>query len=302
MKRSTMFLVAALVVPAAITTAGLVAGVKRLKPLKGSDPMSGSSLNHLFERIEGTLPLVQEQSLALNGSLSIEASASQVDIHFDDSLRGTAQVKVESSTPGLAAIQLSTEQITFEPKEGGAPLRVTLRLPTSFKSLKLSVAASRLEVASEKGLNVDDFNIHSDASHSHFALSELKTKVFNGDINAGNIDISAALLSAESLTWTAQASQMQWDIRRMAFVGKDKKGLRVDASAGNVDISIDESQQFAVNASSTMGNLVMQRGNETVSLSGLSQEDHLEAPEGAPLIELGVNMGNLTFKVETITP
>lgn len=281
MKRSTVFLVAALIIPAGISLLGVAAGVRQLKGGARSDLSDGISLNGENGSGTGLLEVVRDETVPVGADLALNINAAELDLQFDDALVSEGHLKIEVKGNHQVRIEIKPDEWTIEPVEKSDEVRVTIQLPTAFKSLAFELNAVRCNVNGRNKLKADLFKLILQAAKCDMSFDELRINKFIAEINAGKLDLNA---------------------RRLAFVGITTGVFSLRNAAGSVEVHIAEAPEHSFRSDVSMGDLEVFRGDDHESIKGIGQGHRVEGPKGSPEFDIEVNVGKIEFRIDKIVP
>jgi hypothetical protein len=293
MKRSTKFLILAVVVPAVVHFVGVGAVIAKIKD-KSSLPVS-------IEAVKKETLLItdfaQKRSTPIGAELRIEVEAVDLEARFDPMLSGTAEVAIEADRDKEVKVLLSPTQLVFSRQsDGKGKVKVQLRLPGKYKELSLHCRAARC--LAEGSLNSTLLEIKSDASESTLGFASVVSQRFELKSNSGEMDFSADSFQGTTLQIDTNAGESTWKVKKLEFMGKDKSWMKVHLNAGSSSVIFAGVEKFGVDAKVNAGQLSLQQGKNIHELSGLKESLHLPGPAGSPQLEFKVNVGNLKVRSE----
>lgn len=292
MKRSQAFLLAALIVPAAITLGTAASTIKEFP--KGG--VSFDNMQNFFERISGPTHLVREETVAIDPHLVIDAAAAELNVTFDETLTNQAHLKVETKGATTADIEITPTRLAFKPVTDST-LRITLSLPVSFAALDVKLQAGKCDLEGKKVTIAGLFQLQTEASACDIQFESLQSQSTKISLQAGKISLDTDVMQTESITATTEAGTLDWDMRLLKITDQNNPAISVTTAAGNSRFTIEEGDAFTLKTRVNMGSLTVSRDGSSETISGMDQERTFAGAAKAPLVTFEVNQGKGEFSV-----
>jgi hypothetical protein len=293
MKKSTLFLLLALTLPALIYFLGLGGAISSWRQGNNTYTQGSSTANALPK-----MPDSRETSsseFAIDEDFTFVASTIDLQLIFDASLKGKAEIAIISASEGEVQVESSAARLAVSGKSKKAEARVVVKLPTKFKSLQVNIGAIGGVVKGD--INSESLEIKSSASQVKFDFGIVKVDNLDFAINGGEIDFRADSVLGRAFDLKFNAGEFTWSSKNLVFAEKGDRSFKVKLNAGDCSINLGKLASFALSATVQAGHLEFQHGNDDFTLSGIGKKKHLAGPAGAPELDFKVNAGSMEITI-----
>lgn len=310
-KKSTVFLILALTLPAGIALAGLAGGIRLAAigtPGLNEREFESDRLGSLFggggSAGSGTLVTLKEGTLTIDRALSVVVDGGELELTFDPALKGEARLVLSGTKEPEIKVTTDPGRLAFAPPANAKTrFKVTLALPVALDRLDIASRAGRCDADAEGPVSIGALSLDVEAGTCDFEFDSLRVDTFTLKAQAGKSDFQADRLVAKKATLDLASGSLTFAVKELGFATPDKEsGLVVKVATGNADLRVDSIAAHSLTVRSRTAALDLRRAGTSLRTRGLPLERRFAERDGAPEVELHVDAGKVDARFDTVAP